>query len=98
MLPIRDLRALAVNISKEVSRKMRATASETLALPFKESAFSFSFPITNHAYLTFASISDGMKSFSNRRWADRNVWFNVPRGTRECCNTHGWPKVQKVRE
>ena len=42
-------------------------------------------------------IRDGMKSFSNRRWADRKVWFNVPRGTRECCNTHGWPKVQMVR-
>ena len=25
---------------------------------------------------TFASF-DGMKSFSNRRWADRKVWFNV---------------------
>jgi hypothetical protein len=47
---------------------------------------------------TISLIRDGMKSFSNRRWADRNVWFNVPRGTRECCNTHGWPKVQKVRE
>jgi hypothetical protein len=40
-------------------------------------------------------ICDGMKSFSNRRWADRKVWFNVPRGTRECCNTLGWPKVQR---
>ncbi len=39
-------------------------------------------------------ICDGMKSFSNWRWADRNVSFNVPRGTRECCNTLGWPKVK----
>ena len=29
-------------------------------------------------------IRDGMKSFSNRRCADREVWCNVPGGTREC--------------
>jgi hypothetical protein len=31
---------LAVNLSKEVSRKMRDTASETLALPIEEAASS----------------------------------------------------------
>jgi hypothetical protein len=40
--------ALAVNLSEEVPRKMRDTASETLALPFEESASSFSYPITNN--------------------------------------------------
>ena len=29
-------------------------------------------------------IRDGMKSFSNRRWANRKDLFNVPRGAREC--------------
>jgi hypothetical protein len=33
---------LAVNLSEEVSRKMRDTASETLALPFEEAASSYS--------------------------------------------------------
>jgi hypothetical protein len=40
--------AFAVNLSEEVPRKMRDTASETLALPFEESASSFSYPITNN--------------------------------------------------
>ncbi len=30
------------------------------------------------------AIRDGMKSFSNRRWANREVWYNVLGGTREC--------------
>jgi hypothetical protein len=30
------------------------------------------------------SIRDGMKSFSNRRWANRKDWSNVLGGTREC--------------
>ena len=30
------------------------------------------------------NIRDGMKSFSNRRWANRKDLFNVPRGAREC--------------
>ena len=30
------------------------------------------------------SICDGMKSFSNRRWANRKDLINVPCGTREC--------------
>ncbi len=40
-------------------------------------------------------ISDGMKSFSNRRWADCKVWFNVPAEPVSACNKHGWPKVQR---
>jgi hypothetical protein len=35
-------------VAEEASRKMRDTASETLALPFEEAASSFSSPITNH--------------------------------------------------
>jgi len=42
-------------------------------------------------------ISDGMKSFSNRRWADRKVWFNVPRGTRECLQQARVAEGPKVR-
>jgi hypothetical protein len=40
---------------------------------------------------------DGMKSFSNWRWADRKVCLNVPADPVSACNMHGWPKVQKVR-
>ena len=29
-------------------------------------------------------LCDGMKSFSNRRWANREDLVNVPRGAREC--------------
>jgi hypothetical protein len=35
-------------VVEEASRKMRDTASETLALPFEEAASFFSSPITNH--------------------------------------------------
>jgi hypothetical protein len=35
---------------------MRDTASETLALPFEESASSFSYPITNNSFLPIAFI------------------------------------------
>jgi hypothetical protein len=42
-------------IFEEVSRKMRDTASETLALPFEEAASSFSSPITNNQYLFTSS-------------------------------------------
>jgi hypothetical protein len=35
-------------VAEEASRKMRDTASETLALPIEEAASSFSSPITNH--------------------------------------------------
>jgi hypothetical protein len=40
---------------------------------------------------------DGMKSFSNRRWADRKVWFNVPRGTCECLQHARVAEGPKVR-
>jgi hypothetical protein len=35
-------------VVEEASRKMRDTASETLALPFEDAASFFSSPITNH--------------------------------------------------
>jgi hypothetical protein len=35
-------------VAEEASRKMRDTASETLALPIEEAASFLSSPITNH--------------------------------------------------
>jgi hypothetical protein len=45
---------LAVNLYEKVSRKMRDTASEALALPFEEAEFSlllFSLKIQNPTFL-----------------------------------------------
>ena len=101
LTPLRSVHAKCATLDFQSSLKLTGHSAFQL---FSFSAFTSSssapqrlcasFSSSSH----FASIRDGMKSFSNRRWADRNVWFNVPRGTRECCNTHGWPKVQKVRE
>ena len=43
------------------------------------------------------SICVGMKSFSNWRWANREVWYNVLGGTRECLQHAGVAEGPKVR-
>ena len=43
------------------------------------------------------SIRDGMKSCSNRRWANREDLVNVPGGTRECLQRARVAEGPKVR-
>ena len=43
------------------------------------------------------SICDGMKSCSNRRWANREDLVNVPCGTRECLQRAQVAEGPKVR-
>ena len=47
--------------------------------PLTSDWLDFAFQLTS-----IRQIRDGMKSFSNRRWANREDLVNVPRGTREC--------------
>jgi hypothetical protein len=49
---------------------MRDTASETLALPFEESASSFSYPITNNSFPPCPFIS-GFIIFFKRTFEDK---------------------------
>ena len=44
-----------------------------------------------------AFLCDGMKSWSNRRWANREELVNVPGGTRECLQRARVAEGPKVR-
>ena len=82
---IPDERALPISLSRQL-----------LTPDFKNSAIEFrqpKSPITGD----WSSICDGMKSCSNRRWANREDLVNVPGGTRECLQRARVAEGPKVR-
>ena len=74
------------------------TVSDAMAIQFDEPGEAVRLErAARRGRLIGARNSDGMKSWSNRRWANREDLVNVPGGTRECLQRARVAEGPKVR-